>query len=588
MNKKGQIILFVIIALILILGAVVFVILNGSTEKDTVSNSDQVVEFNSKVSSFKAYITSCIKGLTREAFTQLGPNNGLLTQYLKLNAVECFDTSLFTDIEVNIGLPLKVRVLDRNDDYKVEIELDTQFSQSNLDQRVREYNFIIPKSYLTGAAGIEADINLDGEDFSLVAENKSLVKEFFIEEEVIVHYNTAPDNVVEFETLLNSLFVLEREPIYDEMLLNIDDFDEEFKDIIESIQLDEKLVFDSNKISFNEIKTQLLNLDFIDDVTLNSKSYSGMAVFYVKIDDMKKRSQPKYSSSSTDSFSRHQWYLNNEGQFFGIPDKDINIAEAWDITEGSEDIIISVIDQGVFPNPDISNNILFGSSYNFVHRNNNVYPTSYYETHGSHVSGLIVSEKDNNFGISGICPNCKVINMRIMDAYGGADSRTLINAVLLSVSRGAKVVSMSLGGTYYSAYEEYVFSKLAEKGIIFIAAAGNDGINQKNYPAAYNGVISVAATDNIDDLAYFSNFGNWVDIAAPGELILSICGVRRYCFQSGTSMATPIVSGVVGLMLSVNPDLTPNQVESLLKQNSDSIGENFGRINAGRVVEVMS
>ena len=141
-----------------------------------------------------------------------------------------------------------------------------------------------------------------------------------------------------------------------------------------------------------------------------------------------------------------------------------------------------------------------------------------------------------------------------------------------------------MGGTYYSSYEEKIFDLLLEKGVVFVAAAGNDGVNEKNYPAAYNSVISVAATNNLDELAYFSNFGDWVDLAAPGELIFSSCDSKSYCFSSGTSMATPIVSGVIGLMMSVDNNLSPNDIKGILKSSSDIVN-GVKRINAGRALE---
>ena len=204
------------------------------------------------------------------------------------------------------------------------------------------------------------------------------------------------------------------------------------------------------------------------------------------------------------------------------------------------------------------------------------------------MAGIIASEANNSRGIAGVCPKCRIINMRIMDGDGYADSKTLMNAVLKSVAAGAKIVSMSLGSTERSDYEELIFSQLSQKGIIFVAAAGNDGTDEKNYPAAYKGVIAVAATDNADSLSYFSNYGSWVDISAPGEFILSACGANAYCFLSGTSMATPVVSGVIGLMKSINSSLTPAQAESALKQTADPIKGSNIRINAAKALAYVS
>jgi len=293
------------------------------------------------------------------------------------------------------------------------------------------------------------------------------------------------------------------------------------------------------------------------------------------------------SSGPNDPLFRFQWYLQNTGQFAGTPGSDISMINAWNITRGSPNVTIAVIDEGIHPNPDIALNVLRDKSYNFLRNNRDTTPILRSDTHGTHVAGVIVSQKGNGRGIAGICPECRIINMLVLSGDEGTDSRTIMNAVLLAVGRGAKIVTMSLGGTYKSDYEEYLFKTLSDRGIIFLAAAGNDGTAEKNYPAAYKGVIAVGATDNNDRIATFSNYGDWVNIYAPGDLIVSDCGTNSYCFKSGTSMATPIAAGVTGLMKTLHPGMTPEEALALLQENADDNGQGMMRMNAEKTLKAV-
>jgi subtilisin family serine protease len=567
MKKRGQITFFILfgITVILIVSLLIgYKITSVETKLDPSLYQEDIAEFELAYNSFYLYADSCIKDLTKKAIENIGTKEEIIAQYMKISAIECFDESLFKNVDINVSPFLSVKVEEASLEYNIEVLLKVIISRETLKKRIDSFSFVISKTNLNIKGG-EGSVSLDGKEF--VFDIPGERGDDYQMGEVIVHYNQEPEEG--YNDLLKSLNVVERSTVYDANILDL--LGDEMKDVINSILLDEKLLFDESKISFSKLSASLLDLDFVEDVTRNKNSFSDRRIEF-------------FNPQRGDEFFNYQWYLENKGQFFGIPGADINIKEAWKITEGNEDVIIAVIDQGVFRNKDIMRNIDYDKNYDLVDNDHDTNPSSSDETHGTHVIGTIVSEKDNRMGISGVCPSCKVINIRVMDSQSGADTKRLVNAILLSVSNGAKIVSMSLGGTYYSSYEEKIFDLLLEKGVVFVAAAGNDGVNEKNYPAAYNSVISVAATNNLDELAYFSNFGDWVDLAAPGELIFSSCDSKSYCFSSGTSMATPIVSGVIGLMMSVDNNLSPNDIKGILKSSSDIVN-GVKRINAGRALE---
>ena len=313
-----------------------------------------------------------------------------------------------------------------------------------------------------------------------------------------------------------------------------------------------------------------------------------------------------------------QWALNNTGQTGGTPDADIDAPEAWDISQGSGQAVIAVVDTGVDythqdlaqniwvnPGEDLNHNgIVDASDFNNVDDDNNGYTDDIrgwdfvedaYEIcdsqddcnvrdndpsdvhgHGTHVSGTVAAVTGNGEGIAGTCPNCKVMSVRAGFVYAGVYGVLLDAdveaAILYAVQNGADVISMSFGSNYTSPYRTAL--QLANAtGVLLVAAAGNSGMEAPFYPAAFPEVISVAAIDangsrSIWPSGASSNYGEWVDIAAPGTAILSTLPQNHvsgpYRAWSGTSMATPHVAGVAGLIRSVQPNFTSEQIKQLL------------------------
>lgn len=303
-----------------------------------------------------------------------------------------------------------------------------------------------------------------------------------------------------------------------------------------------------------------------------------------------------------------QWNLRNTGQDEGLVGADIHAQDGWSVTTGSRSVVVAVIDTGVdFLHPDLAANVWFQSGeipgdgvdndgdgfvdavhgYDFVSGDGDPMDDS---IHGTHVAGIIGAVGGNGMGVAGVCWEVSLMALKAFDETGQGDVADAIEALHFAVLHGARVVNASWGTrTRSRALEEAVQSALTA-GVLVVAAAGNEGNDGLSFPAAFDGVVSVAATDRKDHRALFSRYGSTVDLAAPGEDILSTIPDNRYQALSGTSMATPQVSGAAALVFSRHPGFTPRQVADILKNTADpldtdqSIG--FGRLNLGKALRV--
>ena len=317
------------------------------------------------------------------------------------------------------------------------------------------------------------------------------------------------------------------------------------------------------------------------------------------------------------------WGMNNTGQNGGTVDADIDAPEAWDITTGSSDIVVAVIDTGVdYTHPDLTANIWTNPGeipgngidddgngfvddvhgYDFV--NNDGDPMDDY-SHGTHVAGTIAAVGNNGIGVTGVSWSSEIMALKWIDAYGGGDLDNAILAInyatMMRNNYGVniRVTNNSWGATQnWFSTEEFtnmhtVIAASGDAGILFVAAAGNDGSDNDGpnpaYPASYtlDNIISVAATDRNDDLAGFSNYGQVsVDLAAPGVDAYSTLPGASYGYSSGTSMAAPHVSGVVALVWSKYPFATAAQIRDAVLAGVDPIASlsgivaTDGRLNA--------
>jgi type VII secretion-associated serine protease mycosin len=244
-------------------------------------------------------------------------------------------------------------------------------------------------------------------------------------------------------------------------------------------------------------------------------------------------------------------------------------AEAgWDITVGSPDVIIAVIDTGAdFSHPDLQGKLLPG--YDFV--NGDADPTDD-QGHGTHVAGTAAAATNNGIGIAGVSWSAKVMPVKALGANGAGAHSWIANAIVWATDHGADVINMSLGGPYTSATMRQAVDYAWNHGVVVVAAAGNSNTSNPTYPAAYDNVIGVSATTQNDQRASFSNYGNYVSVASPGVSILSTIRSGSYQAWSGTSMATPHVAGLAALIKSIHPDWTNTQIRETIEDSAEDLG----------------
>ncbi|MBI5706071.1 MAG: peptidase S8 [Armatimonadetes bacterium] len=261
--------------------------------------------------------------------------------------------------------------------------------------------------------------------------------------------------------------------------------------------------------------------------------------------------------------------------------KRIQTELAWDITQGLNTVKIAVIDTGCDINhPDLMGKVLPG--HDFANNDDTVEDN---QGHGTHVSGDAAASTNNSMGVAGPGFNCMVLPVKASE-FGGFTEDAIINSIKWAADQGAHVINMSFGGWFPSQAIEDACNYAWAKGSVLVAAAGNDPVTDKHYPAAYPVCIAVAASDQFDRQSDFTTYGDWVDVASPGVAILSTTVGGGYEAWDGTSMASPVCAGVVGLIWSVAPSFTNTQIRALLEDNTDFVGNwvAHGRINAYKAV----
>ncbi|RLD15429.1 hypothetical protein DRI50_04110, partial [candidate division KSB1 bacterium] len=313
----------------------------------------------------------------------------------------------------------------------------------------------------------------------------------------------------------------------------------------------------------------------------------------------------KIKSFTNDSLVDQQWYLPR----IGIP-------QAWDITAGDSSVIVGVIDTGVdYRHPDLQANIwrnlaelhgqpgvdddgngyvddIYGWDFtdapNFADGGDYLNPDpdpmdEFSGGHGTEVAGIIAAVRNNHIGISGIAPRVKIMVLRAGTASGYLEEDDVIRALFYALDNGARIINMSFGDVYVSTLFHDVLHYLWQQGMVLVSSAGNSGSNQVFYPAGFSATIAVGASDSQDRLASFSSFGPVLDVLAPGSKILSTAPENRYATVNGTSFSAPVVSAEAALLLSRWPQMSNEQLRTILKGSASGHEPQNHQIGAGVV-----
>lgn len=295
---------------------------------------------------------------------------------------------------------------------------------------------------------------------------------------------------------------------------------------------------------------------------------------------------PSYSS---------QWGLSN-----------INAPAAWNYFSTGSNIVVAIVDDAIErTHSDLSPNLWVNSGeiagngidddnngyiddingYDVASDDNNPNPPSASFGHGTHVAGIVSARSNNGIGVASIGYSCKL--MCVKSTTTASQVTNGYDGIVYAAVSGAHVINMSWGGPTYSTTAQNVIDYAYNEGCILIAAAGNDDVETQFYPAAYNHVVSVAATTSSNTKASFSNYGTWVSVSAPGNNIYSTTVGNSYGNKSGTSMASPMVAGLCGLMKSLNPSMPNDDIVNCLlttAQNIDAQNPSYiGKLGSGRI-----
>lgn len=276
-------------------------------------------------------------------------------------------------------------------------------------------------------------------------------------------------------------------------------------------------------------------------------------------------------------FSKYQWNL-----------PAIETNKGWSLSKGSEDVTVAIVDTGVdLDHPDLDGQFVEG--YNVVNPNEKPYDDV---GHGTHVAGIVSAKVNNNEGVAGMTWYNKIMPVKVLDSSGSGSTYAVAEGIIWATDHGAKVINMSLGNYADAEFLHDAIKYAYDRDVVLIAATGNDNTERPGYPAAYPEVFAVSATDESMKRAEFSNYGDYVDVMAPGASIASTYPGNQYAALSGTSMASPHVAALAGLIRSINPDLNNEEVMDLMRSSVIDLGDpgydkyfGYGQIDVYKALE---
>ena len=373
---------------------------------------------------------------------------------------------------------------------------------------------------------------------------------------------------------------------------------------------------DEIKKKFGEQNCKVKGYKNLGLMHLKAKNHSSEELIaYFRSDKMKQYVESVSKNNiivptTNDTYYNSLWALKNTGQTInnvrGTPNADINISEAWEKTKGMQSVIIAVLDTGIdYVHNDLQDNMWEGEAkhgYDFAGDNDgnnddDPMPDTPYEQnghyHGTHVAGIIGAVSDNNNGVVGVAQHISIMSLKVFrpNGYGyTSDVLEALEYISEHIDNGDNIVAINASyGGYDGSQDDplnQAIKKLGEKGVLFCTAAGNETTNideTPSYPASYNAdnIIVVAASDQNDQLASFSNYGkNSVDIAAPGTNILSTYPDHSYAYMQGTSMATPYVSATIALIASLYGETTVKERKAMILNSVDTKNALTGKVNS--------
>ena len=306
---------------------------------------------------------------------------------------------------------------------------------------------------------------------------------------------------------------------------------------------------------------------------------------------LKNRSEVEYAEADATAHafaSTNDPYFTNGSQWYL---SKIQAPNAWDVSTGAPEVVVAVLDTGVrASHPDLAGKVLAGWDF----ADNDSDPTDE-NGHGTAVAGLIGAASGNGTGMASVAWKTAILPVRVLGKDGSGSHSDIADGIVWAADQGADVINLSLGGTGSSSTLQNAINYAWSKGVVIIAAAGNNGDSVPCYPGACTNVVAVSATNSSDARTSWSNYGSYIDIAAPGANILSLSGTSGYEAMDGTSFSSPLTAGVVALMRAANPALSNANIVNALLNNADDLGASgkdndfgYGRINARRAVVAVS
>lgn len=276
-------------------------------------------------------------------------------------------------------------------------------------------------------------------------------------------------------------------------------------------------------------------------------------------------------------YGRYQWNLPM-----------IGMEKSWEISQGSSDVIVAIVDTGIdMKHPEFNGKLVDG--YNVIADNKRPMDDN---GHGTHVAGVIAAKTNNKNGIAGMSWNSKLMPVKAIGADGSGTAFDIAQGIIWATDHGADVINLSVGNYTSSAELKNACRYAFDHNVVLVAATGNDNTDQPGYPAAYSEVMGVSAIDHNKRRADFSNFGDYVDVVAPGVDIASTYIYSDYAALSGTSMACPHVSALASLIRSVHPKMKNTQVMEIIRHTAQDLGRKgkdpmfgYGMINVNAALQ---